>query len=273
MKPKPWVGSSAVVFFMTTIAAIFLGRVVAPDAALYRSWLTDNALQGVSYGIAIVTLTFGARQAFVAAQRAGEGNPARLPWQLFSLWFALSCVGQIAFSVYQSVLRIPIPFPSPGDFFVLSGYMVMIAGLVLFRRAFVRTGLAVGNPSYLTVLAVALALTTAVVAALIPSITVPQALMQRLVNVAYPAFDVGVLTALFVVFETLRPLQGGRVFVVWMSLALSLLLACVGDVLFAYFSIHGFGRFEALVNLTYMMSNAAGAHGAWAQRRLLERKP
>ncbi len=248
----------------TALAVIFVGRAVAPDLALYRM-LGDYALRWIASLVEVPLLVLGATHAWRTARVFGAGNPVSRAWALIASWLGLFALGQVAFSIYPLVLRRATPLPSAGDALYGAGYVMLIAGILAFQRAYARSGFAVGTTRGRTVLAVAVGVALVEGVLLTPVATLQASPLERALNVAYPVLDGIAMVALFVLARTVRVLRGGRAWRVWAAMLAAIAIGCAGDILFAYFFFHQLGRLESVVNLVFTASYAMAARGAYLQ--------
>lgn len=265
MNRSPRAGAGAA---MAVIAALFLGRAIAPDVLPFVA-IGDLPLRWLSTAVELPALIVGATYAHRSARSLGAENPSARGWRLLAAWLSLFAVGQIAFSIYPLVLRSTTPLPSAGDALYLSGYGAMIAGLLAFQRAYAASGLAVGTTRPRSIVALALAVALAETLLLAPALDWHAPPLHLALNVAYPALDGTALIALAVLGRTVRALRGGRLWAIWKAMLAAIALTCVGDIAFAYFFLHKMPRLEAVVNLAFMASYVAAARAAWLQHALL----
>ncbi|HEV8582556.1 MAG TPA: hypothetical protein VGX68_26110 [Thermoanaerobaculia bacterium] len=253
-------------------AAILLGKVLYPQAALYARILSPAALLWI--GI-LAKLAFLAVACVVAARSAGEfegRNPSRLAWRLLAAGLLGFVLGQ-ATQALERLLAGAIPSPSAADAFFGLGYPVLIFALVQFLRAYAATGFPIGSRAGHWLLGVAVAAFLGLLgySILIPVVWTPAPLLEKLVNVAYPAFDLILLALAVVLLRVSVRFRGGAVWKVWIFLLSGFILMCVADIFFAFFSGLGQTHLVDMADAMYVLAFGCIAAGVLAQRELLLR--
>lgn len=254
------------------LAVVYLGWGLAPDAALYREWLTSHVLTALAAVAKILFLVAGALTAFACRDRLEPGNPARPAWALLSAGLFSTLAGQVSLAPYQLVAG-QTPFPSVGDLYYLLSYPFYIAAFLVFLRAYREAGFPMGSAAERLAIVSGVGL-VAVLAAL--SILRPVAagggeLLDRILNVAYPALDLVLLVPLALLLRIALRLRGSHVGTVWAELLAGFVFLCFGDIFFAYFTALGEQHLDPYVHATFLLSYGLVAGGAHRQLLLLQR--
>jgi two-component system, sensor histidine kinase and response regulator len=119
----------------------------------------------------------------------------RMPWLLIALGVFLSFVGDTAWTVYENVLHVEVPFPSFADAFYIGGYTVLVVALHVMIRW--RKG-AEAFDSFLNALIVIIGVGTTVWVFLMEPYARDTSLpwLDRFVLIASPLLDVLIVGAL-----------------------------------------------------------------------------
>ena len=214
------------------------------DHGLAGNILYDSA--GLSAVIAIV----------IGVRRHEPRN--RLAWHLLALGQLLFVAGDVLWAVYQLILHVAIPFPSPADGLYLAGYPAITAAVLLFVRE--RSS----GRDRASLVDTAMVTTTVGVYVWVflmePYATDPSlSLAERLISIAYPLGDLAILTVVARLIISVTP----RVFS-YAALVASFLLLLVADAIFAYQALAG--TYEVALTtdgfwmLGYVLTGCAALH-------------
>ena len=255
---------------LLALGAMFVGWALAPEAALYRDWLTPRRMLGLAAVVKIGFLVSGALLAFACRDGLEEGNPARPAWALLSAGLFATLVGQMSLAPYQLVTG-QTPFPSVGDLYYLLSYPFFIAAFLVFLRAYRESGFPIGPPAerVAIVAGVGLCATLAAVWVLRPVAAGGGEPLERILNVAYPVLDLVLLLPLALLLRIALRLRGSHVGAVWTELLAGFVFLCCGDIFFAYFTALGRQHLDPWVHATYLLSYGLVAGGANRQLQLL----
>jgi PAS domain S-box-containing protein len=195
----------------------------------------------------------------------------RLPWYLFALGQALFVVGDVITYNYDRLFGTSLPFPSVGDFFYLSVYPCLIAGLLLLVR---RRNPGGDRASAIDSVIVAVGVGTISWVFLMAPIAYASDLnlAAKLVSIAYPLMDLMVLTAAI----RLAVGTGSRPTAFYL-MALSIVALFITDSIYSWISVHGIvynnstGYLEGGWALFYLLWGAAALHPS--MRKLEEPSP
>ena len=258
---------------LLTLAALgcvaFVPKVLWPGAGIYASLLTSGVLNGFGSVAKLCGLLAGAVYGVRSGLQLERGNAARIAWFLLGGWLGCFFVGQIVLSWYTVVVQAPAPLPSAGDGFFLAGYVLAIAAVVLFVRAYVRSGLPVGRLRGHAALAVGVAVAFAIAGynLLAPIARADAPLAERVINVGYPVLDFVTLIPTLILIRITSRFRGGRLWTVWGTLLVSLVFMSAGDILFAWFASIGVKALEPLVDLMFLVGYVCAGRGAILQLR------
>jgi PAS domain S-box-containing protein len=189
----------------------------------------------------------------------------RLPWYLFALGQTLFVAGDVITYNYDRLFGSPLPFPSLGDFFYLSVYPCLIAGLLIMihRRSPGRD-----RASAIDSLIVAVGVGVISWVFLMAPIAHDSELnlAAKLVSIAYPLMDLMILTA------AIRLAVGiGTRPTAFYLMALSIVALFVTDSIYSWISVHGIvydnttGFLEGGWALFYLLWGAAALHPSMRQ--------
>ena len=162
---------------------------------------------------AVIAITIGARR---------KPQVARLPWYLFAGGILCQVIADAITGYYEIHLNKEPPLPSAADVFYLSGYPLLVLGIVLLVR---RLGGQAGRAALLDTIIVAIAVAT------VQWIFFVEAYVReslpfgaRIADIAYPSMDVLLLVA----FSQLLVGPGGQT-AAYRLLVVSVALWLVGD--------------------------------------------
>jgi hypothetical protein len=146
------------------------------------------------------------------------------------LWF----LGDTAWTIYETVLQIEIPYPSFADVFYLVGYIPIAIGIIQFLWTF-RVGLK--RERAFVALGVGLLFLCLTYAFLIaPLVGSTEDFLTKSYDVAYPVLDsMLVVLAIFMLFV----FRGGKMAGAWIWISLGLLLTALADITFSLGSLQG----------------------------------
>lgn len=184
----------------------------------------------------------------------------RLPWYLFALGQTFFVMGDVITYNYGRLFHTSLPFPSVGDFFYLSVYPCLIAGLLLLVR---RRSPGRDRESAIDSLIVAIGVGAVSWVLLMAPIAYDSELnlVSKLVSIAYPLMDLMVLTA------AIRLAVGtGKRPAAFFLMAISIVALFVTDSIYSWISVHGIvydntsGFLEGGWGLFYILWGAAALH-------------
>ena len=189
----------------------------------------------------------------------------RLPWYLIALGQTFFVAGDVITYNYDRLFGSELPFPSVGDFFYLSVYPCLIAGLLMLIH---RRNPGRDRASAIDSLIVAVGV--GVVSWVFLMAPVAHAsdlnLAAKLVSIAYPLMDLMILTAAIrlAVGTGTRPTA-------FYLMALSIVALFVTDSVYSWISVHGIvydnttGYLEGGWALFYVLWGAAALHRSMRQ--------
>ena len=251
------------------LTSVYLLWGIAPDSALFRELLTPRVLLAVASLAKMAYLLTGALLAFACRDRLEEGNPARPAWALLSAGLFAMLVGQMSLAPFQ-LFRETTPFPSVGDIYYVLSYPFLIAAFLVFLRAYADGGFPIGSLAERAAIVGGVALLggAAIVVMLRPVASGGGELLERMLNVAYPALDVVLLMPLALLLRVALRMRGSHAGAVWGLLLLGFVCLACGDIAFAYFSA-GELHLDPYVHATFVLSYGLVSLGAHRQLLLL----
>ncbi len=189
----------------------------------------------------------------------------RAPWYLFALGQTFFVVGDVITYNYNRLFGSDLPFPSIGDFFYLSVYPCLIAGLLLLIHQ--RTP---GRDRASAIDSLIVAVGVGVISWVFLMAPIAHDsdlnLMAKLVSIAYPLMDLMILTA------AIRLAVGiGTRPTAFYLMTLSIVALFVTDSIYSWISVHGIvydnttGYLEAGWALFYLLWGAAALHPSMRQ--------
>jgi hypothetical protein len=250
---------------------MFLGQAAFPRAAFYASDGYAGAAFALGSALKPLLLFLSALWARSCAQRFDEGNPIRPAWQRLGMGIALLLVGQLVLAFYQLVLHVPIPFPSAADFFFVFAYLLLVAALLGFIRAYEEAGFPTGRRGERRAIGAATALVGALVAVplLRPILAADVPALEKALNILYPILDFVLLVPTVILLRLTLRFGRGPVGRIWLLLLMGFAFLCLGDVLFSYLQALGQTSLDPLVDATYILAYGFLAGGALRQLQVL----
>lgn len=263
---RNWLQVSLLVFCFA-VAALYLGRLFASSSPLYANVLTASTMLKIGGVAKLSALVVAALYAFRSARLLGRGNEARLPWMLLAWGLATYALGQATLLYFQLKTGVS-PFPSIADVAYVISYPLLIASVVVFIRAYARTGFPMDRTPTMWIVLIAAA---AIVAwpLLRPIIQSADKALPKSLNVTYFAFDLLLLIPAIALLRITSRFRGGTVWQIWFALLMGFIFSTVGDLLFGYFSSLGLAHLDPAVHAVYVIAYAALATGTMVQERLL----
>lgn len=164
---------------------------------------------------------------------AGRKDVPRLIWGQLIAGMILWAVAESIWAYYEVILGQEVPYPSLADAFWLIGYLVFSTALLTQYRIFQTSP----SRQQKITLAIFVILFSLIVGLLVLWPIVqgfdPAKLLESLLNIAYPLFDLILLTlTLAIIFS----LEQGRFALIWRVLGLGLVFMSIGDLIFSYAS-------------------------------------
>jgi signal transduction histidine kinase len=174
----------------------------------------EQSVMFVAIGLsAVIAILFGANR---------QPKIARLPWHLFAAGILCQVIADAITGYYEIHLNREPPLPSAADVFYLSGYPLLVLGIVLLTR---RLGGQVGRAALLDTIIVAIAVATVQWIFFVEAyVRESLPLGARIADMAYPSMDVLLLVA----FSQLLVGPGGGT-AAYRLLIVSVALWLVGD--------------------------------------------
>ena len=233
--------------------------------ALYVGWQvsgwpsSDRAVIGdvLFYPVDILAVI----AAWGAARRCRSRPRLRLGWLLLGATFATYLAGDVAWTIYE--LAGAPPYPSVADVFYLAFYPLMLWALLMFGTT--RSDAAERMRAGVDLAVVGIAGAMLVVYVVLGPTIVQSASdpVQTAISIAYPVGDVVLLFGLGLVLmrrcdrSSVRALQ---------LLGVGLCFFVAGDLIYGYLTLHSTYHGGEAVDLLWMLSLAAFALAAVAQR-------
>jgi len=213
---------------------VFAIVIAALVSVAYFWWQSWQALAVATDCVYVLASGFCSLLAFLVVRRWGfRGKLGAVHFGLLVgifFWF----LGDLSWTVYETVLRIPIPYPSFADVFYLGAYIPIAVGLVLFlrtfwsgidRKAFIG-GLSLGLFFFLLTCIVLIG----------PLVMSSEDLLTKFFDVAYPVADsILIVLSIFVLVN----FKGGKIAVAWVWICLGLFLAGLYDIMFGLGTLQG----------------------------------
>jgi hypothetical protein len=256
--------------FAVAAAAVFVGKALAPEAAVFRETLTEPWLYRLGGATKLLFLALAWHHAQRTARTLGAENPARGAWRMFAFGLLCFALAQGFLSAYQIATGQSL-FPSPADILFMAAYPSLILAFWRFVRAYRETGYPVGSAAQHAGIAAIVALVFLVVGhyTLRPALTVDAPILERLLNTAYPVLDGVMLVPILILTRITWPFRGGAVFQAWATLLVGFTALCAGDVIYAWFSILDMAQLDPIVDATYVVAYFGVARGTLLHRELL----
>jgi hypothetical protein len=261
---------ATVVVGAASVAALFVGQALWPEAWLYRGETAEAVRLRIGGATKLLLLTLAWHEARLCARSLPPGNPARAAWRSFAGGLLLYAVGQLILSFYQVVLG-ESPYPSPGDIFFMAAYPALVWGAIGFIRAYREAGYPVGSPREHAAIGLGLGTLFAALGFFLlrPVLAQPGPLLERIVTAAYPTFDFVLLVPILILVRIAAPFRGGAIFRAWALVLSGIVALCAGDILYAYFAVLGRTELGPLVDAIFVLAYLGLVLGTAEQRQLL----
>jgi hypothetical protein len=255
---------------MVLMGAIFLPRLVSPDSALYRDFLTPSAILFIAAPIKLLFLLVAAVYSSRSATSFDSANPVRTAWLLlaFGLWAYV--VAQSVLAFYQLVLGRPAPFPSAADLFFLPATVLLAVSLFLFLKIYKSVGFEVAE-NFEVGIVLLFAFSLLAVFFLVvgrPVLASEAPFAERALNIAYPVLDCILLVPAVLLLKMALSMRGGSLWKVWMALLVGFVFLAMGDILFAFFTTLGKSALDPLLDVAFAWSYILIARAVVTQHAL-----
>ena len=249
----------------------FLGQTFAPGAALYTRELAPVTISWISTLPKLLFCLLAVLGGSAVVRRFEAGNPSRRAWQLWTAGIADLFLGQATLTYFLATRGTLSVFPSVADLFFVLGCLSLVAALFAFLRSYRESGFPIGTASERWGIALgAIALGAAVIVPVLwPLLRAPAPPLEKLLNLAYPTLDLLMLVPALVLLRISLRFWGGKVWTVWAALIAGILCTTAGDLAFAWFSLLGQTRLEALIDVAFLLGYGFFAATALSQRELL----
>ena len=262
--------NAVAVLYGLVVLVLLVVKAVAP-AISYGAWLSDLAVLRLSAVAKILFLGLSALFAHLSAISFDGENPSRPAWRLLALGLAGFFVGQSYLGFHPLALGLSTPYPSAADVAFMVAYPFILAAFWRFIAAYRESGFPVGSRREHGLLALAAALVFAAVGfvALGPVTAASAPPLEKLLNIAYPAFDFLILIPLVILLRITVPFRGGRIWTVWAALLAGFVAMGAGDILYAYFVTLGQAWLDSLIDVLFVISYILVSQATLKQRDLL----
>lgn len=238
---------------MVLMGAIFVPRLIAPDAALYREFLTPRAILFIGAAVKLLFLVVGAVYASRSAASFESGNPVRSAWLLLACGLGAYVVAQSVLAFYQLLLNRAAPFPSVADLFFVPATVLLAVSLFRFLAIYKSVGFEVAE-GFEVGMVLFFALSSLAVFFLVvarPVLASSAPFAERALNIAYPVLDCVLLVPAVLLLKMALSMRGGSLWKVWMALLLGFVFLAAGDILFAVFTTLGKSALDPLLDLAF----------------------
>jgi PAS domain S-box-containing protein len=267
-RPPPWSGAGDYkVFFWAATATILVvvGFVVWVELKIGgdRGVIAfDDISEGVAALVAAILC--------VLAARRNRGRP-RLGWILLSASAATWCAGEIVWSVYEVGLGVSVPYPSAADAGFLLAIPLAAAGVLAFFSPprGTSTRLRLWLDGAIVLLGLFFVSWTLGLKIVFDDTSTP--LLEKVVNLAYPAGDIVIGTILVLATRRARDEAHGRLLLLLCGLA----AISLADTTFALLNANGtYGAIGSVLDVGwvagYLMIGLAALWPAGATRAAVE---
>jgi len=226
LRSRRFVIVASLMVFFSLITAV--GRILVREDQQATTLINDAA--SVSCAL-IATLLF-----IRVWHTASSKDVSKRIWGLVTIGMVSWLVAESIWGFYEVILGQNIPYPSIADLFWLFGYIPFYAALVIQYRIF-QTTPTQRQKLIIAVLTIVFALAGSllVLKPIVESFD-PGKVLESLLNVAYPLFD---LILLILTVVIVFAVEQGRFSFTWRLLSLGLVLMSLGDIMFAYTSTVG----------------------------------
>ncbi len=268
---KPISLRRVVIAFIAIACAVYLPKVLWPEARFYVEVLSPRRLQFLGFIAKIGCLAAGAVFSLRSASQFSKRDAARWPWMLLGSSFALWTAGYVILMFYPFVLDIRTPLPSAADLPFLLGYVPLFVGLVRFISVYRGSGLPVGSARQHLRIAIGSGAVLAILSYVLlgPIARADLSWPQLFINLAYPVMDLVALVPMIVMIRIVFAFRPGSVWAVWAALFLGFIGLAIADSVTAYLGPSEAAAMDPGLHLTYLLGYFFVACGARLQYELL----
>ena len=175
--------------------------------------------------------------------------------------FFMYFLGDTIWAIYETILQIEIPYPSPADAIYLASYIPIAIGIVQFLWSF-RSG--IKRQRSFAALAVGLLFVALICAFLIgPLVVSAEDSLTKTFDVAYPVLDSMLVVLALFMFILFR---GGKMAGSWLWISLGLLLSALADIMFSMGTLQGWYYSGHPIELIYLWGSIGLGLGFVEQR-------
>jgi hypothetical protein len=243
------------------VVAIFIAALVTVAYYWWQSW---QALGVATDCVFVLASGFCSLLAFLVVRRWGyRGKLGAVQFGLFVgifFWF----LGDLSWTVYETVLRVSIPYPSFADVFYLGAYIPIAVGLILFLRTFWS---GIDRKMFIVGLCLGLFFFVLTCVVLIgPLVMSSEDLLTKFFDVAYPVAD-SILIVLSIL--VLVNFKGGKIAAPWIWICLGLFLAGLYDITFGLGTLQGWYYSGNPIELIQLYGYVCLGLGFYEQRGVL----
>jgi hypothetical protein len=256
---------------MALMGAIFLPKLVRPDAEIYRDVLTPEAILFIAAPIKLLFLSIAAIYASRSTASFESGNPVRSAWLLLACGLWAYVAAQSVLAYYQLVLGLSAPFPSIADLFFVPATILLAVSLFFFVRVYKSVGFEVAEAFEVGVVIFFILSLLAVFFLVVgrPVLASDAPWAERALNIAYPLLDSILLVPAVLLLKMALSMRGGSLWKVWMALLLGFVFLAAGDILFAFFTTLGKSALDPLLDVAFAWSYILIARALVTQHGIL----
>jgi hypothetical protein len=256
---------------MGLMGAIFLPKLLRPDAAIYRDVLTPETILLIAAPIKLLFLAIAAIYASRSAASFEAANPIRSAWLLLASGLWAYVVAQSVLAFHQIVLGRAAPFPSIADLFFVPATMMLALSLFLFVKVYKSVGFEVAEGFEVGVVFFFILSLLGVFFLVVgrPVLASDAPWAERALNIAYPVLDAILLVPAVLLLKMALSMRGGALWKVWMALLLGFVFLAAGDILFAFFTTLGKNALDPLLDVAFAWSYILIARALVTQHGIL----
>ncbi len=212
--------------------------------------------------VLITVLTIGTILLFYLSTIYKTSTTVGKVWLCLGLGLLFWTIGEIMFSYYELFTDIE-PFPSMSDFFYLSAYILLSAGLIV-QMHLTKIKLTLLEKSIIAVIFLVITIIVVITVIVLPFQEVgpipDSEIFSYFVAALYPIFDLVLILCVLIVFAKIHR---GKINIAWVILLIGFSLSTIADIIFNWSA--SVGSIDLLFqpyDLIYFMSYIAIINGA-----------
>ncbi|MFH1783825.1 MAG: hypothetical protein ABH868_02855 [bacterium] len=196
-------------------------------------------------------------------------------WLMLLIGVFFYLLGELAYSFYEVLRKLAIPFPSIADGFRLASYVFLFAVVIYLIRGFRKAGIPIG--AWTEFLSITLLLGSIFyflsIDLFAPIMASPVfSAYKKFLYIAYPLADLTLIFLILILMQFTALFGQGIFYDPWRYILAGFIAIAVGNILFAYYTWHNLYAIGSYIDLFPNLGYLLIALGAMSQKNLI-RKP